>query len=246
MNRSHVSEHSHKTATLSPSPTAARYPRMVQNSFILLDCERRDLNPHALRHWILSPARLPFRHSRVRKNLREIAGFLKGTSPRRPVRHCDFGDALAFLFGSVQRRELNSRFPQHRCIGYGVATIDDFSLVARQPHRSGPRNAGAFKITNSGASKVVNQTIRHPGIATSLGPRTPEILDSAARLRAARTQRVNKDPRNDRAFGPLNLAKRSRCASKITFRSGVKGNSRPSPFLLSPGSKRSQPFAKSI
>jgi hypothetical protein len=25
------------------------------------------LNPHALRHWILSPARLPFRHSRVQK-----------------------------------------------------------------------------------------------------------------------------------------------------------------------------------
>jgi hypothetical protein len=23
------------------------------------------LNPHALRHWILSPARLPFRHSRA-------------------------------------------------------------------------------------------------------------------------------------------------------------------------------------
>jgi hypothetical protein len=29
------------------------------------DCERGDLNPHALRHRILSPARLPFRHSRV-------------------------------------------------------------------------------------------------------------------------------------------------------------------------------------
>src|SRR5215472_1615687 len=27
-------------------------------------CERGDLNPHALRHWILSPARLPFRHAR--------------------------------------------------------------------------------------------------------------------------------------------------------------------------------------
>ena len=28
-------------------------------------CERGDLNPYALRHRILSPARLPFRHSRV-------------------------------------------------------------------------------------------------------------------------------------------------------------------------------------
>ena len=28
-------------------------------------CERGDLNPHALRHRILSPARLPFRHSRL-------------------------------------------------------------------------------------------------------------------------------------------------------------------------------------
>src|SRR5579885_1024778 len=41
-------------------------------------CERRDLNPHALRHWILSPARLPFRHSRLARKLREIPSLLKG------------------------------------------------------------------------------------------------------------------------------------------------------------------------
>lgn len=29
-------------------------------------CGRRDLNPHDLRHWLLRPARLPFRHPRVR------------------------------------------------------------------------------------------------------------------------------------------------------------------------------------
>ncbi len=31
-------------------------------------CERRDLNPHALRHRLLRPARLPFRHSRKNEN----------------------------------------------------------------------------------------------------------------------------------------------------------------------------------
>ena len=34
-------------------------------------CERGDLNPHALRHRILSPARLPFRHSRVIAHVRD-------------------------------------------------------------------------------------------------------------------------------------------------------------------------------
>ena len=28
-------------------------------------CERGDSNPHGLPHWILSPARLPFRHFRA-------------------------------------------------------------------------------------------------------------------------------------------------------------------------------------
>jgi hypothetical protein len=36
-----------------------------EKALILWDCERGDLNPHALRHRILSPARLPFRHSRA-------------------------------------------------------------------------------------------------------------------------------------------------------------------------------------
>jgi hypothetical protein len=40
-------------------------------------CERGDLNPHALRHWILSPARLPFRHSRVRIKVLKFKSFLK-------------------------------------------------------------------------------------------------------------------------------------------------------------------------
>ncbi len=40
-------------------------------------CERGDLNPHALRHRILSPARLPFRHSRVNKKVLDSQGFLK-------------------------------------------------------------------------------------------------------------------------------------------------------------------------
>ena len=40
-------------------------------------CERRDLNPHALRHWILSPARLPFRHSRVRTKVQQNRAVLK-------------------------------------------------------------------------------------------------------------------------------------------------------------------------
>src|SRR6185437_6210700 len=31
----------------------------------IIQCGRGELNPHALRHWILSPARLPFRHARV-------------------------------------------------------------------------------------------------------------------------------------------------------------------------------------
>ena len=35
------------------------------------------MNPHALRHWILSPARLPFRHSRAKQNLREWRDCLK-------------------------------------------------------------------------------------------------------------------------------------------------------------------------
>jgi hypothetical protein len=40
-------------------------PIRPQKPLNCLECERRDLNPHALRHWILSPARLPFRHSRL-------------------------------------------------------------------------------------------------------------------------------------------------------------------------------------
>jgi transposase-like protein len=35
------------------------------DAFASRRCERGDLNPHALRHRILSPARLPFRHSRA-------------------------------------------------------------------------------------------------------------------------------------------------------------------------------------
>jgi hypothetical protein len=72
-----------RTATLQPQFGNIRlsahqaYPR---NSLILLGCERGDLNPHALRHRILSPARLPFRHSRVRLKLLKSKGFLKRAS----------------------------------------------------------------------------------------------------------------------------------------------------------------------
>jgi O-methyltransferase len=38
------------------------------------------LNPHALRHWILSPARLPFRHSRAERNILKFRPCLKATS----------------------------------------------------------------------------------------------------------------------------------------------------------------------
>ncbi len=41
-----------------------------KTNFCSIWCERGDLNPHALRHRILSPARLPFRHSRSSKNLK--------------------------------------------------------------------------------------------------------------------------------------------------------------------------------
>jgi hypothetical protein len=41
-----------------------------EKTLICVDCERGDLNPHALRHRILSPARLPFRHSRVIAHIR--------------------------------------------------------------------------------------------------------------------------------------------------------------------------------
>jgi hypothetical protein len=56
-----------KTATvpLQSSRIAPSYlPSLAGKVLILLGCERGDLNPHALRHRILSPARLPFRHSR--------------------------------------------------------------------------------------------------------------------------------------------------------------------------------------
>ena len=46
-------------------------------SLILLGCERGDLNPHALRHWILSPARLPFRHSRAQSRFRGLSNYWK-------------------------------------------------------------------------------------------------------------------------------------------------------------------------
>jgi hypothetical protein len=49
-----------------------------EKGLICSSCERGDLNPHALRHRILSPARLPFRHSRVGKNILKMRGFLKG------------------------------------------------------------------------------------------------------------------------------------------------------------------------
>jgi hypothetical protein len=103
MNRSRASEHSHKTATLHLPPTAARYPQMVQNSFVSLDCERRDLNPHALRHWILSPARLPFRHSRVRLKLLQNRAVLKGVLIVFLGRNRDdLGSTWTARFGCVQ------------------------------------------------------------------------------------------------------------------------------------------------
>ena len=34
-------------------------PRPLTDPLNVFECERRELNPHALRHWILSPARLP-------------------------------------------------------------------------------------------------------------------------------------------------------------------------------------------
>jgi hypothetical protein len=57
-----------RTATLQPQfghIASNRFSHNPRKPLILLDCERGDLNPHALRHWILSPARLPFRHSRM-------------------------------------------------------------------------------------------------------------------------------------------------------------------------------------
>jgi predicted N-acetyltransferase YhbS len=38
----------------------------------LTSCERRDSNPHARRHRLLRPARLPFRHSRVRTSFQAV------------------------------------------------------------------------------------------------------------------------------------------------------------------------------
>ena len=52
-------------------------PIRPQKPLNCLECERRDLNPHALRHWILSPARLPFRHSRVRTKVQQNRALLK-------------------------------------------------------------------------------------------------------------------------------------------------------------------------
>src|ERR1039458_1419745 len=57
---------------------APRYPVWVSLALACPGnrwCERGDLNPHALRHRILSPARLPFRHSRVQKKYSKDAGF---------------------------------------------------------------------------------------------------------------------------------------------------------------------------
>ena len=56
------------------NPTAPQRPGAIgeikkdSRSFVAspclsIECERRDLNPHPFRNWILSPARLPFRHS---------------------------------------------------------------------------------------------------------------------------------------------------------------------------------------
>ena len=56
---------------------------------VMFRCERGDLNPHALRHRILSPARLPFRHSRARFKLLKSKAFLKNASiTRSPKAPC--------------------------------------------------------------------------------------------------------------------------------------------------------------
>jgi hypothetical protein len=52
-----------------------RLPIRPQKPLNCLECERRDLNPHALRHWILSPARLPFRHSRCAQKYSKIGQY---------------------------------------------------------------------------------------------------------------------------------------------------------------------------
>src|SRR5579863_5621489 len=83
-----------RTATLQPQfRHTASTNRLTEprKSLILLECERGDLNPYALRHWILSPARLPFRHSRTDSaglcRLYDAAGdgVIIGKSARKPA-----------------------------------------------------------------------------------------------------------------------------------------------------------------
>jgi hypothetical protein len=69
---------------------------MPENPLILLRCERGDLNPHALRHWILSPARLPFRHSRAAAQAIRIISSFEAADRRR-------------LFNSSWTRSMKSR-----------------------------------------------------------------------------------------------------------------------------------------
>jgi hypothetical protein len=72
-------------ATHSQSKTQSsglgRFDGTARKAVAVGGCERGDLNPHALRHRILSPARLPFRHSRASNRVLKNWKRLKSRPP---------------------------------------------------------------------------------------------------------------------------------------------------------------------
>jgi hypothetical protein len=141
------------------------------------------------------------------------------------------------LLDVVEDLQLRGTFLEHGLIHDGVAPVDALGPVSDHLHGGGPRHARSLKVADGRATEIVGNALGYPGLFARGHPRSPEGLD---RLPARRNTQGMTAPV---VFSPAMV--RSRWRSRTARRSGVRGNWRPSSFLVSPGSSRSHPLRKS-
>ncbi len=141
------------------------------------------MNPHASRHWILSPARLPFRHSRAElKGIGKSEGF-EGQGGHRSATRAEPCAVLKLI-------ELGRRLLEHSAVHDGVAPIDRLGFVACQLHRGRTCHARPLKVADGRTPEVMHEPPRYTRRSTCLRPRVAKIANPAA-------IGMNENPRDD-------------------------------------------------
>jgi hypothetical protein len=137
----------------------------------------------------------------------------------------------------MERLELGAAVAQHALVGDRVPAIDRLGLMPDHRHRRRARHARPLEVAHGGPAKVVGDPARQACQPAGGRPRAAKALDGLPV--AVKSQGTTRPVASSTAWVWASWASR-------TARSrGVSGNIRPFRFFVSPGSRRSQPAARS-